>query len=154
MKKVLKLADCFVVAALVFALSSCSKDEMNEKRIVGEWQSTNVNYKNYEKKYDGDYTLMKNISEDCIGWNVTFVFNGNGKGSVINNTDGKTELKSMTWEVMKDRLYCNLTDDDVAVFSIDFLKGDKMVLTFTDEYQLVYFGAVYKDVMTYTFKKM
>ena len=146
MKKVLKLAALFAAAALAFALSSCSKDEMNEKRIVGKWQTVSVSGKEYEgEKLVGDYSSNFTTSY------MVYIFNSGGTGNVMYVEDNNSEVASIKWVILGDKLTVSF-DNDTELWEIIYLKGNSMILSMTDEY--VYNGVKCRDILTATFKKI
>lgn len=124
---------------------SCSKDEMNERKIVGKWQSESCNYKVYKA---GE--LVYEESETCIGWYIGFNFKDDGTGQAINYEEGDSETLQVTWVVMGDKLM--VTNDGTVTFDIVDVSSKSMTLTTTDEYTEQ--GLSYKDVVTYNLVKI
>ena len=58
--------------------TSCSKEEVNEKSIVGKWQSTQVQVRTYE----GD-KLVDEYMQSCINWYMGLDLKADGKGFTI-----------------------------------------------------------------------
>lgn len=135
---------------MIFATSSCSKDEMNEKNIEGKWQSTNVNYKEYEAG-----KLAYEESETCIEWYLGFNFKSDGTGQIISYEEGESETIQITWVIMGEKLMITQYvegESDTITFDIIQIKSSSMTLSITDEY--TYDGVQCKDITTYNFKKI
>ena len=129
---------------------SCSKDESNEKSIVGKWQSTSISYEGYEAG-----KLVYEGSQTCLDWYLGFIFKSDGTGQLI-DYEGKPDICQMMWVIMGDKLivteYIGGEADDVYAFEIVEIKSDSMILKLTEEYTSN--GIKYKEISTYRFKRI
>ena len=135
---------------MIFATSSCSKDEVNEKNIEGKWQSTNVNYKEYKAG-----KLVNEESETCIEWYLGFNFKSDGTGQIISYSERESETIQITWVIMGEKLMLTMYGEGesyTVTFDIIQLKSSSMTLSLTEEETVD--GVQYKDVITYNFKKI
>ena len=138
----------FVVGVLLsFTTSSCSKDEM---KIEGKWQSTSVNYEEYEAGQ-----LVAAESETCVDWYIGFTFKSDGTGQFIGYEGGSSATYQTNWVIMGEKLMVTLYDEDESetlTFDIVEIKSNSMILSMTEEYTSN--GIKCKDVATYNFKKI
>ena len=148
MNRIIKvLMGLATVVLMCFASSSCSKEKMNEKNIVGKWQSTSVNAKLYESD-----KLVTEKSENCTGWYIGFNFKSNGNGQLISYEEtGVTETSEMTWVIMGEKLMITSNSETVTLDIIE-IKNNSMTLSITEEEK--YNNITYKTVATIYFSKM
>ena len=135
---------------MIFATSSCSKDEVNEKNIEGKWQSTNVNYKEYKAG-----KLVNEESETCIEWYLGFNFKSDGTGQIISYSERESETFQITWVIMGEKLMLTQYEEGesyTVTFDIIQLNSSSMTLSLTEEYTSD--GVQCKDIITYNFKKI
>ena len=135
---------------MIFATSSCSKDEVNEKNIEGKWQSTNVNYKEYKAG-----KLVNEESETCIEWYLGFNFKSDGTGQIISYSERESETFQITWVIMGEKLMLTQYEEGesyTVTFDIIQLNSSSMTLSLTEEETVD--GVQYKDIITYNFKKI
>lgn len=150
-----RLVNYLVGLAAVVLLSvvstSCSKEEVNEKNIVGKWQSTQVQYREYE----GD-KLVEEGMESCIDWYIGLDLKADGKGFAIGyEGDDDIYTAPINWVLMGDKLMISPDGDvelDATSFTVVSLKNDMLELSRTYEY--TYEGIKYKDIETYTLKRL
>lgn len=139
------LAGLFLGVLSVMSLSSCSKEEMNEKNIVGKWQSTSITYKEYEAgKMVSDRTV------NCVDFYLGFNFKSDGTGQFVIYEEGESETMQLTWVLMGDKLM--ISDGATLTFDVISISGSLMVLETTEEE--TYNGIKYKYVSTINFKKI
>ena len=133
MKRAIKICMGLIAGVLLcFATSSCSKDEMNEKNIVGKWQSTSACYQEYEAGI-----LVEEESETCIEWYLGFNFKSDGTGQVIYYEGGESDTYQITWVIMGEKLMVTENYGDHSytnTYDIVEIKSESMVLSSTEEY--------------------
>lgn len=148
MKRMLKLLGGLVLIGLLSA--SCSKDDMNEKNIVGKWQSTKCVYEYYEAG-----KLLEEGSESCIDWYIGFNIKSDGTGHAIEYEDGESYTYPITWVIMGDKLMVTIDSDEgkeTITFEIIEIKSNSMILS--QVWEDVYNGVKEKEVETYYFTKI
>ena len=152
MKRLVSYLMGLAAVVLLGAMStSCSKEEVNEKNIEGKWQSTQVQYREYE----GD-KLVEEGMESCIDWYIGLDLKADGKGFIIEyHGDDDIDTAPINWVLMGDKLMIS-HDGDVEVYATSFtvvsLKNDILELSRTSEE--TYEGIKYKYIQTITFKKL
>ncbi len=133
-----------MILLLAAVLVSCSKNAEND--IIGKWQSTMVSYQSYE----GD-RLVDEGSANCIDWYVGFEFREGGTGLTIDyDAESGSSTYPMTWVIMGDKLM--ITAESTVTFDVVSISSNTMVLSMPYEYTEG--GIKYKDIETYTFKKI
>ena len=135
---------------MIFATSSCSKDEMNEKNIEGKWQSTNENYKRYEAG-----KLEYEDSRTCIEWYIGLNFKSDGTGQLIRYSERESETIQITWVIKGEKLMLTQYKEgepNTVTFDIIQIKSSSMTLSMIVEYTDD--GVQYKEIITYNFKKI
>ena len=151
MKRLVSYLMGLAAVVLLGAMStSCSKEEVNEKNIVGKWQSTQVQYREYE----GD-KLVEEGMESCIDWYIGLDLKADGKGFAI-EYEGEDYIFTapINWVLMGDKLMISPDGDvdlDATSFTVVSLKNDMLELSRTSEE--TYEGIKYKYIQTITFKK-
>ena len=116
MKKTMKLFAAMFCAAMVFALTGCSKDYEND--IIGSWKVISITE---TETYQGE---TQTNSETPEGLNIlTF----NSDHTYQASTDGQVE-DSGTWSIDGDKLTMNSVEDGAQNFTID-IDGSDMTLT-------------------------
>lgn len=139
------------VVLLSVVSTSCSKEEVNEKNIVGKWQSTQVQYREYE----GD-KLVEEGMESCIDWYIGLDLKADGKGFAIEyEGDDDIYTAPINWVLMGDKLMISPDGDvdlDATSFTVVSLKNDMLELSQT--FEETYEGVKYKGIETYTFKRL
>ena len=138
------LTGLFLGVLSVMSLSSCSKDDMNEKNIVGNWQSTSITVKVYEAG-----KLVSDRTENCVDYYIGFNFKSDGTGQFVLHEGDETETAQITWVLMGDKLM--ISDGDIT-FDVISISGSLMVLEMTEED--TYDGIKYKYVVSFNFKKI
>ena len=152
MKKLFRIAAPLMLGVLLgLSLSSCSKMASDEKNIIGKWQSTSVNEKDYEAG-----KLVSENTTNCVDWYLGFNFKEDGTGQMIYFEEGEAETVQGTWVIMSDKLIVTAKGDsnteESSTFNIKEIKSDTMVLSMTEEGTSN--GIKYENVMTYTFRKL
>ena len=133
---------------MIFATSSCSKDEMNNKNIEGKWQSTDVNYKKYEA---GNLEYEDSGASTDIGLN----FKSDGTGQLIGYSERESKTIQITWVIMGEKLILTQYkegESHTVTFYIIQIKSSSMTLSMIEEYTDD--GVQYKEIITYNFKKI
>ena len=152
MERTIKILMGLITGVLfIFAASSCSKDEVNQRKIEGKWQSTNVNIVEYKAD-----KLIDEVSQTCIEWYLGFNFKSDGSGQLIDYEDGESDTYQINWVVMGEKLMITQQlsngGSETITFDIIEIKGSTMTLSMTEEY--TYNSVQYKEITTYYFKKM
>lgn len=79
--------------------------------------------------------------------------NEGGSGQIILSDDGDIEMAPITWAVMEDQLLItDKEDNEASALTVESISANSMVLVFVEEYTIR--GQKYKEVSTYTFKKL
>ena len=139
------LTGLFLGVLSVMSLSSCSKEEMNEKNIIGKWQSSSITTKVYEAG-----KLVSDRTENCVDYYIGFNFKSDGTGQFVEYEEGESETIQITWVLMGDKLM--VTAGGTLTFDVISISGSLMVLEMTEED--TYNGIKYKYVETINFKKI
>ena len=139
------LTGLFLGVLSVMSLSSCSKEEMNEKNIIGKWQSSSITVKVYEAG-----KLVSDRTENCVDYYIGFNFKSDGTGQFVEYEEGESETIQITWVLMGDKLM--VTAGGTLTFDVISISGSLMVLEMTEED--TYNGIKYKYVETINFKKI
>ena len=152
MKRLVSYLMGLAAVVLLGAMStSCSKEEVNEKNIVGKWQSTQVQYREYE----GD-KLVEEEMRSCIDWYIGLDLKADGKGFAIEyEGDDYIFTAPINWVLMGDKLMISPDGDvdlDATSFTVVSLKNDMLELSRTSEE--TYEGIKYKYIQTYTLKRL
>lgn len=140
------LTGLFLGVLSVMSLSSCSKDDMNEKNIVGNWQSTSITTKVYEAG-----KLVSDGTENCVDSYVGFNFKSDGTGQFVEYEEGESETIQITWVLMGDKLM--VTDGETSTLDVILITGNLMTLEITAD-EDIRNGIMYKWVVTINFKKI
>ena len=150
MKNFIKVvAGCVLGVLSIVSLSSCSKMEQAEKKIVGKWQSTSRTVKTYEVG-----KLVDEGSETCVDWYRGFNFKSDNTGQEIDYSKGSSETWPITWVIMGDKLMVTeAMDEETETYDIISISGDSMTLEQSDEWTAVN-GLRYKEIETFYFKKI
>lgn len=150
MKNFIKGLAGFVLGVLsIVSLSSCSKMEQAEKKIVGKWQSTSYTYKEYQ-----DGKLVEEASVTCVDWYNAFNFKSDNTGQMIVYDEGYSGTDPMTWVIMGDKLMITFEEEEENMtYDIISISGDSMTLEMSEE-GTGDDGIRYKDIMTWYFKKI
>ena len=126
MKRTLQFLIGFVTIGLFTV--SCSKEDMNDKNIVGKWQSTKIVYEYYEEG-----KLTGEGSETCIDWYYCFNFKSDGTGQKIFYQRGESVTYQMTWVTMGDKLMLTIIDSQgeshPETFDVIEIKSNSMILS-------------------------
>ena len=133
---------------MIFATSSCSKDEMNIKNIEGKWQLTSENYKKYEA---GKIEYENSGTSTDFGLN----FKSDGTGQMIRYSERESETIQITWVIMGEKLMLTQYKEGephTVTFDIIQIKSSSMTLSMIEEYTSD--GVQYKEIITYNFKKI
>ena len=125
----MKVLAAMFVAASMFALVGCSKDE--EKEIIGSWRllSTTVT-----ETYQGQtHSETETPTEDEV---VIFTFNENNTFSLSTNYEGNEFTRTGSYSLNGDKLSMKYDDEDefssTGTVKID---GSDMTMTFTGTYE-------------------
>lgn len=140
------LTGLFLGVLSVMSLSSCSKDEMNEKNLIGKWQSTSITVKVYEAG-----KLVSDRTENCVDSYVGFNFKSDGTGQFVEYEEGESETIQITWVLMGDKLM--VTDGETSTLDVISITGNLMTLEITAD-EDIRNGIMYKWVVTINFKKI
>jgi len=147
-----KLFNCLTGLVAIVLLSSvsvsCSKDEKNENKIVGKWQSTSITYTEYEVD-----KLVYEESETCIEWYIGLNLKSDGTGQIIEYEDGSSSTGQITWVIMSDKLMVTAANESkTETFDIVEIGRNSMTLSITEEYTEN--GVKHTDIETIYFKKL
>ena len=150
MKNFIKVvAGCVLGVLSIVSLSSCSKMEQAEMKIVGKWQSTSYTYKGYEAG-----KLVDEYSQTCVDWYRGFNFKSDNTGQEIDYEEGSSDTWPITWVIMGDKLMVTeAMDEETETYDIISISGDSMTLEQSDEWTAVN-GLRYKEIETFYFKKI
>ena len=139
------LTGLFLGVLSVMSLSSCSKEEMNEKNIIGKWQSSSITTKVYEAG-----KLVSDRTVNCVDFYLAFTFKSDGTGQYIMYEQGESSTIQINWVLMGDKLM--ISAGETLTFDVISISGSLMVLETTEEE--TYNGIKYKYVSTINFKKI
>jgi len=133
-----------VILLLAAVLVSCSKNPNPETGIVGKWYAESVLYQGYE-----DGILVSEGTEYFTSSSIIFDFKADGTGQTI-TSDKSSDLfiDPVTWVIVGDELFIMSEIDGTVSFDIVSISFD--VMTLSQNYE----EGLYKDVYTYTFKKL
>lgn len=152
MKRLVSYLMGLAAVVLLGAMStSCSKEEVNEKNIVGKWQSTQVQVRTYE-----DDKLVSEYVQSCIDWYIGLDLKADGKGFAIEyEGDDYAYTATINWVLMGDKLMISpdgYVDMETTSFTVVSLKNDMLELSLVEEWTEN--GIKIKDIPTFTFKKL
>ncbi|MGM9776447.1 MAG: lipocalin family protein [Candidatus Coprenecus sp.] len=139
------LTGLFLGVLSVMSLSSCSKEEMNEKNIIGKWQSSSITTKVYEAG-----KLVSDRTVNCVDFYLAFNFKSDGTGQYIMYEEGESSTIQINWVLMGDKLM--ISAGETLTFDVISISGSLMVLEMTEEYTDN--GIKHKYVDTINFKKI
>ena len=139
------LTGLFLGVLSVMSLSSCSKEEMNEKNIIGKWQSSSITTKVYEAG-----KLVSDRTDNCVDNYLAFNFKSDGTGQYIMYEEGESSTIQINWVLMGDKLM--ISAGETLTFDVISISGSLMVLEMTEEYTDN--GIKHKYVDTINFKKI
>ena len=114
--------------AMILSFSSCSKDSVKEKKLVGKWKRES--YKYYE--YDKDGNVVYEESEYYTGDDYhVFDFNEDGSGFMITSDEGDMDSTPCTWVLVEGKLTVTVkigSYSDNMTFALESVSATKAVL--------------------------
>lgn len=132
----------------VMMVLSCSKEKMNERNIIGKWQSTQVTYEIFVNDRLGIST-----TEFCDEWYLAMSFKEDGTGQIIvQDKDGATDIEAIKWALLKNELFITVYGESQSCDVVSMEKNE-MILSISEEEDLLN-GAKRKDVVKITFRKL
>ena len=150
MKTLFRFFAVFCAAvAMILSFSSCSKDSVKEKKLVGKWKSES--YKYYE--YDKDGNVVYEESEYYTGDDYyVFDFNEDGSGFMITSDEGDIDSTPCTWVLVEGKLTVTVkigSYSDNMTFALESVSATKAVLV---DSEVESDGTSWKE--EYVFKKL
>lgn len=140
MKKSIKAIAAIVVAAISLSLAGCTKD--NEDLIIGTWNVTSLT----ETISGHPDASMNGTHTESVpaGFTMTFVFNKDNTGKMLESGYGESEESPFTYIVRDDKLDLTVREEGSSLaftvtFDIEKLDKKEMIISMTenenDEYE-------------------
>lgn len=132
----------------VLMVLSCSKEKMNERNIIGKWQSTQVTYEIF-----ADDIPVISTTEFCDGWYLAITFKEDGTGQVIlHGKEGEADMEAIKWALLKNELFIT-ADGETRSCDVISMGKNEMILSISEE-EAPQNGAKRKEVVKITFRKI
>ena len=119
----------FVMLAMAAGFTSCSKDAMGEKKLLGTWKTEKMVVAMTLEGVEISETITLDKGDDDMIKTLTFTSDGN---VVVTYKDGETD--TATWEYSDGKLILT-TEDSGAVsleFNVDELTGKSLVISMSE----------------------
>lgn len=140
----------FVLAVVCMSLSSCNKDDDNEKptieqaNLIGKWQST------WQKTHE-IVNGKEVVTSDEAYTNGSWEFNADG--TCIESHVGSDYKETSRWSLKDNKLTLSYSDGYSDVLTVNELTANKLVLAFEDWDNTDDGGLELDDTTTTTYKK-
>lgn len=139
---------------MLCGLTSCENEENSqtkEELLVGKWQSTKVEYQEYENE-----KIVYESTRKCIDCYDAFDFKDNGTGNYIVYEIGYSYLEEISsWSIMGEKLIIKLLyDDDDKAVSFDIVEITETSMVLKSLWEETEYGVKYKEVETLYFKRI
>ena len=141
MNKLLRNTNLLFLVLMIFAFSSCSKDdEINADDIIGEWtiSSSSMNMtidgvdviQFLKNEFELTQAEAEEMYNDYFFYEITGTCEFKNDGTYNSNIEG--EIDNGTWEINGNKLTMDKDDPDEMIMDINTLTSSKLVVTSTE----------------------
>ena len=138
MKSIKVLATLFVAASM-FAVAGCSKDDSISKNdLVGSWNMTKQYVSQTVSGLTGEYASYNGTREREMeveeGTSNVFIFGSDGSFSIVNTTPESSSTRTGTWSLSGTTVTMNVPyteggEPEPQQMNVDEVSGSKLVLS-------------------------
>lgn len=165
--KTMKVLAALFVAASMFAVAGCSKDDsISKDDLVGSWNMTKQYVSQTVSGLTGEYASHNGTREHETefeeGRSIVFIFGSDGSFSIVNTTPESSSTRTGTWSLSGTTVTMNgpfITEGgepEPQQMNVDEVSGSKLVLSMrmTETTQLGEQVATLENVVKVYFDKM
>ena len=132
MKTFSKILVGIIIGMMSFVTSSCTKDDIYQKKIEGKWEITHIT----EEEYENGELVYSGEAKEQVGFVLEFKSDGTLIVMVI--IDGQTlPIPAASWRIENGKLILKgILDGNAEELSLDIieLKASSMILASSYEY--------------------
>lgn len=162
----MKVLAALFVAASMFAVAGCSKDDSISKNdLVGSWNMTKTYVSQTVSGLSGEYASYNGTREHETeieeGTSTVFIFGSDGSFSIVNTTPESSSTRTGTWSlsgttVTMNAPYTEGGEPEPQQMNVDEVSGSKLVLStrMTETTQMGEQVATLENVVRVYFDKM
>ena len=162
----MKVLAALFVAASMFAVAGCSKDDSISKNdLVGSWNMTKQYVSQTVSGLTGEYASYNGIREHETefeeGRSIVFIFGSDGSFSIVNTTPESSSTRTGTWSLSGTTVTMNVPyteggEPEPQQMNVDEVSGSKLVLSMrmTETTQMGEQVATLENVVKVYFDKM
>lgn len=164
--KTMKVLAALFVAASMFAVAGCSKDDsISKDDLVGSWNMTKTYISQTVSGLTGEYASYNGTREHETeieeGTSTVFIFGSDGSFSIVNTTPESSSTRTGTWSlsgttVTMNAPYTEGGEPEPQHMNVDEVSGSKLVLStrMTETTQMGEQVATLENVVKVYFDKM
>jgi hypothetical protein len=137
--KAMKVLAALFVAASMFAVAGCSKDDSISKNdLVGSWNMTKQYVSQTVSGLTGEYASYNGTREHETefeeGRSTVFIFGSDGSFSIVNTTPEGSRTRTGTWSLSGTTVTMNVPyteggEPETQQMNVDEVSGSKLVLS-------------------------
>lgn len=162
----MKVLAALFVAASMFAVAGCSKDDsISKDDLVGSWNMTKTYISQTVSGLTGEYASYNGTREHETeieeGTSTVFIFGSDGSFSIVNTTPESSSTRTGTWSlsgttVTMNAPYTEGGEPEAQQMNVDEVSGSKLVLStrMTETTQMGEQVATVENVVKVYFDKM
>lgn len=164
--KTMKVLAALFVAASMFAVAGCSKDDsISKDDLVGSWNMTKTYISQTVSGLTGEYASYNGTREHETeieeGTSTVFIFGSDGSFSIVNTDTESSSTRTGTWSlsgttVTMNAPYTEGGEPEPQQMNVDEVSGSKLVLStrMTETTQMGEQVATVENVVKVYFDKM
>lgn len=164
--KTMKVLAALFVAASMFVVAGCSKDDSISKNdLVGSWNMTKTYISQTVSGLTGEYASYNGTREHETeieeGTSTVFIFGSDGSFSIVNTDTESSSTRTGTWSlsgttVTMNAPYTEGGEPETQQMNVDEVSGSKLVLStrMTETTQMGEQVATVENVVKVYFDKM
>ena len=118
----------FAGLLMTLMATSCEKNDVNENKLVGKWQSESYQY----IEYDGTGNPILDVTYKAPAFLVTMELNADGTGKCVEKSDGYEDEGS--WSLSDKRITITMSPLDVDTFDVISVTSKELVLSGKEVY--------------------
>lgn len=131
MKTFSKILVGIIIGMMSFVTSSCTKDDMYQKKIEGKWEITHIT----EEEYENGELVYSGEAKEQVGFVLEFKSDGTLMAAIAG---GQAFPTTVSWRIEKGKLILKerVSESNAEELSIDIieLKASSMILSSSYEY--------------------
>ena len=164
--KTMKVLAALFVAASMFAVAGCSKDDsISKDDLVGSWNMTKQYVSQTVSGLTGEYASYNGTREHETeieeGTSTVFIFGSDGSFSIVNTDTESSSTRTGTWSLSGTTVTMNAPsteggEPEAQQMNVDEVSGSKLVLStrMTETTQMGEQVATLENVVKVYFDKM